>query len=234
MNRPATKRGLDLNRVVLLGRTLEEYQRFFGLDLQSWRKKRILDVAAGVSSFTAESSALGFNVTAFDRIYFASAEQIKAHCEHDLREVARDIGQKPVYKWDFYKNAEGMRNFRARAYQTFLNDFTAHPHHYVAGELPQMNFANKQFDLTLVSYLLFVYEDQLTYEFHKESLRELMRITAEEIRIYPIVTFEAEPSKSLARLRTDKEFAKWSFEIVTTDFEFLRNSNYYLKLTPCG
>src|SRR6478736_846867 len=108
MNRPGAKRGLDLNRVVLLGRTLEEYQRFFGLDLQAWREKKILDVAAGVSSFTAESRALGYNVVAFDRIYSATAEEIRVRCEHDLGEVARDIGQKPVYKWEFYKSAEGM------------------------------------------------------------------------------------------------------------------------------
>jgi hypothetical protein len=228
----AVKRGLDLKRVVLLGRTLEEYRRFFGLDLATSEGKAILDVAAGVSSFAAEAGAMGLDVTAFDRIYTASAQEIREQCEHDLEEVAREIGNKAVYKWEFYKTAEGMREFRARAYQTFLKDFVAQPERYVAGELPRTPFADRQFDLTLVSYLLFVYEHQLTFQFHVETLRELMRITSQEIRIYPIVTFEAEPSNYLRRVRAEAEFAPWKFEVVPTDFEFLRGSNCYLRITP--
>ena len=226
------KRGLDLNRVVLLGRTLEEYRRFFGLDPSQWRSKKILDVAAGVSSFTAEANGMGLDVTAFDRIYTVPADEIRARCEHDLEEVAREIGNKAVYKWDFYKTPEGMRTFRARAYHTFLSDFGAHPSSYVAGELPHTPFTNQQFNLTLVSYLLFVYEDQLSYEFHVETLRELMRITSAEIRIYPIVTFEAEPSEYLLRVRSEDAFRGWQFELIPTDFEFLRGSNCYLRIAP--
>jgi hypothetical protein len=227
-----SKKGLDLNRVVLLGRTLDEYQRAFGLDLSGWRDKAILDVASGVSSFTAEARALGFNVTAFDRIYSASPADIRVRCEHDLEEVTRDIGQKPVYKWDFYKSPLGMREYRARAYQSFLKDFATHGEHYVAGELPRTPFADHQFDLALVSYLIFVYEDQLNYQFHKQTLQELMRIARREIRVYPIVTFEAQPSDCLRKIREDSTFAHWNFEIVPTDFEFLRSSNCYLKITP--
>jgi hypothetical protein len=225
------KQGLDLNRVVLLGRTLDEYCRAFGLDLESWRGKSILDVAAGVSSFTAETRALGYNTTAFDRIYSASAQEIRPRCERDLEEIAREIGKKPVYKWGFYKSPVEMRAYRERASQRFLQDFTAHPRYYVAGELPRTPFTSSQFDLTLVSYLIFVYEEQLSYEFHKETIRELLRVTAGEIRIYPIVTFEAQPSAYLPRIREETEFANCNFEIVATDFEFLRDSNCYLKIT---
>ena len=63
------KRGLVLDKVVLLGRTLEEYRRYFALDLERLRGQAILDVASGVSSFCAEACGLGLNVTAFDSIY---------------------------------------------------------------------------------------------------------------------------------------------------------------------
>lgn len=224
------KQGLDLDRVVLLGRTLDEYRRAFGLDLESWKGKRILDVAAGVSSFTAEGCVLGFHVTAFDRIYSADVEEIRRHCERDLEEVAREIGKKPVYRWEFYKTAEGMRVYRERAYRMFLKDFVARRERYVAGELPRLPFRDGEFGLTLVSYLIFVYEEQLGYAFHKDTLRELMRVTAEEIRVYPIVTFEAEASKCLERARREEEFSGWTFDVVGTDFEFLRGSNRYLRV----
>lgn len=227
-NPSSPKQGLDLNRVVLLGRTLEEYRRFFGLDLEQLRGRRILDVAAGVSSFTAEASALGLNVTAFDRIYSTPVEELERRCAHDLDEVAGAIGDKPVYKWDFYKSPQGMRAFRERAFRAFIDDFRMKRGRYVAGELPNLPFGSAEFDLTLVSYLLLVYEDQLSYDFHKETLCELLRVTGGEIRVYPIVTFEASPSKYLERLRA--EFADCEFQIVATDFEFLRGSASYLRI----
>ena len=46
-----TKRGLQLDRVVLLGRTFEEYRRYFLLEPEALAGKTVLDVAGGVSSF---------------------------------------------------------------------------------------------------------------------------------------------------------------------------------------
>jgi len=42
-----TKRGLELDRVVLLGRTFEEYRRYFLLEPDDLIGKRVLDVAGG-------------------------------------------------------------------------------------------------------------------------------------------------------------------------------------------
>ena len=42
-----TKRGLQLDRVVLLGRTFEEYRRYFLLEPDDLIGKRVLDVAGG-------------------------------------------------------------------------------------------------------------------------------------------------------------------------------------------
>ena len=48
------KCGLQLDRVVLLGRTFEEYRRYFLLEPHEVIGKRVLDVAGGVSSFCAD------------------------------------------------------------------------------------------------------------------------------------------------------------------------------------
>jgi len=85
------KRGLVLDKVVLLGRTLEEYRRYFALDLAGLRGKAILDVASGVSSFCAEARVLGLDVTAFDSIYELAGEDIRRRCEPDLDQVTRAI-----------------------------------------------------------------------------------------------------------------------------------------------
>ncbi len=81
-----TKRGLQLDRVVLLGRTFlgrtfEEYRRYFLLEPDLLIGKRVLDVAGGVSSFCAEANNLGINVTSFDPIYSLSPQQPWHKCD---------------------------------------------------------------------------------------------------------------------------------------------------------
>ena len=225
------KQGLVLDKVVLLGRTLDEYRRYFALDLESLRGKAVLDVASGVSSFTAEATRLGIQVTAFDAIYELPGEEIRRRCGPDLDHVADAVRNLKTYKWDFYKSVENLRLFRERAYRAFLDDYRDHQgKRYVPGHLPKLPFRDAQFNLTLVSYLLFVYEDQLDYEFHRQSLLEIMRVTHGEARLYPIVTFEAVRSSYLTRLRDDPQLRHLRFEEVQTEFEFLIGSNYYLRV----
>jgi hypothetical protein len=225
------KQGLVLDKVVLLGRTLDEYRRYFALDLESWRGKAILDVAAGVSSFCAEANQLGPDVTAFDAIYNLPAEEIQPRCERDLDHVVSAVRDLKTYRWDFYKSPENLRLFRERAYRTFLADYRERREkRYVPGRLPVLPFRDGRFDLTLVSYLLFAYEDQLEYEFHKKSLLEIMRVTRGEARLYPVVTFEASRSSYIERLKQDRELRHLAFEEVQTSFEFLLNSNCYLRV----
>lgn len=224
------KQGLQLDRVVLLGRTYEEYIRYFALQMDQWRGKKILDVASGVGSFCAEANALGYDVTAADRIYGVSAEELAPRCAVDLDHVIHSVRDLTVYRWDnFYETPQRLRGLRERAYKTFLQDYQQHRERYVHIELPRLPFNDRAFDLTMVSYLLFVYEDQFSYEFHKQSIEEIMRVTAGEVRIYPTVTFEAQPSQYIPRLRQDLPHLR--FELVQTDFEFLRNSNNFLRIT---
>jgi hypothetical protein len=112
-----------LDKVVLLGRTLEEYRRYFALDLEQLRGKAILDVAGGVGSFCAEMRALGVNVTAFDVIYDWAREDIERRCGPDLDHVIEAVRPLKTYRWDFYKTPENLRRFRERAYRTFLKDY---------------------------------------------------------------------------------------------------------------
>lgn len=225
------KQGLVLDKVVLLGRTLEEYRRYFALDLAALRGRAILDVASGVSSFCAEARRAGLHVTAFDAIYELPADEIQRRCEADLDHVLEAVRDLKTYRWDFYKSPENLRAFRKQAYQAFLADYRdGEASRYVPGRLPRLPFRDGEFDLTLVSYLLLVYEDHLDYEFHKRSLQEIMRVTRDEARVYPVVTFEAKQSSYLDRLRADRELAHLGFEEVRTDFEFLLNSNYYLRV----
>lgn len=226
-----SKRGLQLDRIVLLGRTFEEYRRYFLLKPDDLVGKRVLDVAGGVSSFCAEANKLGMKVTSFDPIYSLPPEKIIERSEPDLESVYQAIGSVPTYRWGYYKNPEYMRELRKRASHIFLADYTTHPERYIAGELPRISFADSEFDLTLVSYFLFAYQDRLGYEFHRDSILEIMRVTRGEARIYPTVTFEAHPSDYIPVLQSDPVLQHFAFTEIKTDFEFLVNSNSFLRVT---
>jgi len=115
----ANKRGLQLDRVVLLGRTFDEYRRYFLLQPHELIGKRVLDVAGGVSSFCAEANNLGIKVTAFDPIYSLSLEKIRERSDPDLESVYQTIGRVPTYRWGLYKNPDYMRTLRERASNIF-------------------------------------------------------------------------------------------------------------------
>jgi hypothetical protein len=112
---PPEKRGLRLDRVVLLGRTCEEYRRYFLLEPYDLVGKRVLDVVGGVSSFCAEANKLGINVTSFDPIYSLPPEKIMERSDPDLESVYQAIGRVPTYHWGYYKNPEYMRELHKRA-----------------------------------------------------------------------------------------------------------------------
>lgn len=228
---PSNRHGLVLDKVVLLGRTFEEYSRSFALDESVLRGQCVLDVASGVSSFCAEASRRGIATTAFDQIYDLAPEIIQSRCEPDLEAVTRNIALAKTYNWDFYQSPEGMRRFRQRAYTTFLEDYREHgAARYVPGRLPHLPFDDRSFDLTLVSYLLFVYDDHFDYGFHKQSIREIMRVTKSESRFYPIVTFEARRSPHIERLQNDPDLFDLALDLVPTGFEFLVGSNCFLRI----
>jgi hypothetical protein len=81
-----------------------------------------------------------------------------------------------------------------------------------------------------VSYLLFAYQDRFGYAFHRDSILEIMRATRCEARIYPTVTFEAQPSEYVQMMRGDPALRSFAFIEIKTDFEFLVNSNSFLKV----
>jgi hypothetical protein len=231
MTSQGTPRGLQLDQVVLLGRTFDEYRQYFLLQPEALRGKRVLDVAGGVSSFCTEANDRGILATSVDPIYSLSPEEISVRSGPDLDKVIAGVRGLPTYRWTAYRNPEHVRELRQQALAKFLEDFPKHPQRYRTGALPRLPFGDKEFDLTLVSYLLFAYDAKFTYEFHRDGLIELMRVTAGETRIYPTVTFEAEPSTYVTRLENDPACERFHFEIVPTNFEFLVGSNRFLRVT---
>ncbi len=223
---------LQLDDVVLIGRTFAEYARLFALD-DRHSEDCILDVAAGVSSFCAEANARGLDVTASDRIYGLDADAIEAKCRRDLANV---VAQLPsiahLYVWQTFPDIAALTAERERAYTAFLADYRQHgPQRYRPTTYPQTDFANQQFTMALVSHCLFLYDDMLDYAFHHATLRELLRVTSREIRLFPLVNLAGQRSPFVEQVMHDPDFAGCRFDIVPVDYEFIRGGNEMLVIT---
>src|SRR5262249_17318904 len=158
---------------------------------------------------------------AADPVYRLSKDEIARKSDEDLNDVLRqlpDVVHK--YNWDFYGDPAGLAHHRKTARLNFLEDYGRLPNRYVCASLPETPFADRQFSLVLVSYFLFLYDDLLSYGFHKHSVLEAARIAQKEVRIYPLTNMRAEKSVFVEQLIADPECAGLRFDLLKSDFEF--------------
>ncbi|HJQ35283.1 MAG TPA: hypothetical protein VJ866_24240 [Pyrinomonadaceae bacterium] len=229
------KEGLELEDVVLLGRTFEEYAEYFSLRDFELGSERLLDMASGVSSFCAEASRKGYDVVAADPVYGLPAHLIARKCEADLEEVFAQLpGVAHNYDWTFYRDIAHLKSYRERASGLFLRDYGRRPDAYVNASLPETPFRDGEFTVSLVSHFLFLYDDRLDYEFHRRSLLELSRITRDETRIYPLANLRARRSPFVSRLSEDEGCSGLEFEVRKIGFKFLKNSDELLIIRRRG
>ena len=114
---------LELNEIVLIGRTYDEYRKMFSLDDELLKGEPVLDVASGVSSFCAEASAKGFNVVATDRIYNFDANEIEAKCRDDLELIVEQLPDVAhLYNWSYFKDIAVFKENRGSGRRYPAND----------------------------------------------------------------------------------------------------------------
>jgi hypothetical protein len=172
--------------VLVSSRSFAEYRAFFGLTANDVAHRRILDCAAGASSFTFEANERGGRVVAIDPGY-ADPEALVATARSSVRAGAAVIAENAErFTWAWYGSAESRALVRARALAAFVRDFGEHPRTYLAGRLPQLPLADDCADLALSSHLLFTWADVLDEQWHAEALAEMLRV-APEARVFPLV-----------------------------------------------
>ena len=223
---------LELENVVITGRTFEEYSSFFNLKLEDLKDKKILDCPSGASSFVSTLRQNDIDVIGVDLLYEFDIKSIETQGYKTIEKIYQDTSWMDAYKMDFYKTKENHRNHRENALKTFASDFNKKD--YIFAKLPNLPFENNYFDLALSSHLLFVYDNMLDYEFHKNSILEMLRVS-KEVRIFPLVDFKnsrvlEEKNFSPFVYKIIEELKDFKCEIVKVDFEFQPKANYYLKI----
>jgi hypothetical protein len=223
--------GLKLDQVIPWGRSFEEYVRMFALtsiNLQS----SILDCAGGPASFNAGMYRQGHRVISCDPIYQFTAAAIAQRIRDSYSTVVEGVrANSTCYVWRDITSPEQLGAVRMAAMDEFLADLPqgVAEGRYRVGELPDLPFADRTFDLALCSHFLFTYSDVLSADFHWSSLQELCRV-AQEVRIFPIFDIGGGVSPHLDLMMRKLEREGYQATIEPVQYEFQIHGNQMIKI----
>ena len=96
---------------------------------------------------------------------------------------------------------------------------------YIPASLPALPFRDREFDIALSSHFLFLYTDNLSYDFHLRSIHEMLRV-AGEVRIFPLLDMNA--NKSVYVRGIIEELGAERIEVRKVDYEFQIGGNEML------
>ncbi|WP_342551329.1 SAM-dependent methyltransferase [Paenibacillus sp. FSL R7-0652] len=222
---------LELAQIIFIGRTFEEYMSMFQLTEQELGGRAILDCPGGACSFSSEARKHGAYPAAADIVYHYGIHELETKglqdIEHTMKQMQTAQG---MYVWDRFGSIEGLRQERLRAITACAADMRRHPDHYVPAVLPELPFDDEQFDLTLSAHFLFTYADRFNFDFHVQTLLEMLRVTREELRIFPTVDLTGRRYEHMDELKLLLENKGYCVSEVRTSYEFQRNAHTMLRI----
>ncbi|SFE97865.1 Methyltransferase domain-containing protein [Paenibacillus catalpae] len=224
--------------VAMTCRGFDEYMRMFDLTEKELKLGRVLDVAGGGSSFAADAALRGYDAIAADPRYVLDTNQWieEAAAEIDTSTAKLDK-LRDYFDWSYYGSLEQHREGRLES----LRRFREHLHsaegrsRYIAGSLPGLPFRNDTFSLVLCSHFLFLYAEQFGFEFHKQSILELMRVCKPggEVRVYPLYSLGWKPFERMDELLAAILEHGGEPELLPSRLPFIPGSSQYLRITTC-
>lgn len=220
--------------VAFIGRTVGEYERMFDLDLAEWEGKSVLDCPGGACALVAHANERGIEAVGADLMYDTPPDELRAKCEADIdTAIAGFDGVEDQFVWTFYDDVADVRAHWTAAYEEFIEDYEEHygSDRYVPAKLPDLPFADDSFSLVLSAHLMFLYMDELSHEFHEESLLELARVASEEVRVYPLARFDGKRYPRLDELREALAAEGYETEVRPVPFAFQREEPEMLVIT---
>ena len=222
---------MKLDRVVPFGRSLDEYVKMLALspeDLQG----RILGVGDGPASFNAEGTAKGYDITSIDPVYQFNGAGIKQRFEAVVDDIIDQIIATPDnWVWSYHKNPQELKSRRIKALNLFLQDYDRGKRsgRYLTQELPNLDFADKSYDLALCSHFLFLYSEQCDRAFHLAAIKEMLRVS-KEVRIFPLLTLMQTNSPYVKDAMSEFNSLGYLTSIVKVDYELQPGANKMLVI----
>jgi SAM-dependent methyltransferase len=193
----------------------------------------VLDCSAGGTGFAAEAAVSGVDVVAVDPAYELPAAELIDVVRRSLPAASGMVDQHADhFVWHWYGSPERKDDLRVEAADRFLTDLAESPERYVAASLPELPFEDGRFDLVLCSHLLFTWADRFGRDWHLAALRELVRVSRAEVRVFPLVLQGAgEPVPFLPELLERLTDDGIRHEIRKVPYEFQQGADEMLVLS---
>ncbi len=231
MSRGRARTKLDIDKVIFIGRTYEEYMDMFLLSEADLKDKKVLDCPSGACSFAASGQLRGWNIIAADIAYDHSAEDLEAKGREDLQHALTHMKKaESNYKWDYFQDLNQLQEYRERALLSCTEDMNKNSERYLPVQLPALLFKDNEFDIVLSAHFLFTYADRLNLQFHLDTLIELLRVTKEELRVFPLVDLEGNRYEHLDHVIQYLKDKSYNVEEVRVPYEFQKGANSMLKV----
>ena len=218
--------------VVPWGRSFDEYCRMFNLTSEELPLS-IVGCGDGPASFNATMHQRGYRVISCDPLYQLTAAQIRERIAATYETVIGQTRQNQErFVWNVIKSPEELGQLRLAAMHDFLADYEdgKKEGRYAAAELPHLPFKASSFDIAVCSHFLFLYSDNLSLDFHEQAIAEMCRV-AGEVRIFPILNYNAETSPYVQPLIKTLSKHGYQVEIEHVPYEFQRNGNQMMRIT---
>jgi len=219
-----------LEKVAPWGRSYDEYVSMFSLSENDLTKK-IIGCSDGPASFNCELTRKGGTVVSVDPIYRFSAKEIELRIEETYSTVLEQTKEnEKEFVWKNIKSPDELGQVRMSAMKQFLSDFPAGKEQgrYVEGELPALEFSDKEFDLALCSHFLFLYSEHFSSDFHVRSIAEMCRV-ASESRIFSVLELGGKKSRHLDDVVEKLSARGYECSLEKVDYEFQRGGNEMLR-----
>ncbi|KNY26096.1 SAM-dependent methyltransferase [Pseudobacteroides cellulosolvens] len=222
---------LKYESIVPWGRSFDEYVEMFKLT-ESELEKEILGCGDGPASFNSTMKKKGRTVVSIDPIYQLSKEEIEKRIDETYKEVMdRTSKNMDKFIWTNIKDVEHLGEIRMAAMKEFLQDYDVGKieNRYAFAQLPILPFKDNQFDIALSSHFLFLYSDNLSFEFHKKAINEMLRVS-KEVRIFPLLDINGARSAYVYDIM--KLYSDYGYYVqeVYVDYEFQKGGNSMLKI----
>ncbi|HEX8235718.1 MAG TPA: hypothetical protein VF600_07150 [Abditibacteriaceae bacterium] len=221
----------SVDHIVPWGRSLDEHARMFALTEEDL-PRRILGCGDGPASFNCEWTKRGGHVVSCDPIYEYSKGQIEERFQAIYPKMLAELQQNAHdFVWTYIRSPHDLGNRRRVAMQLFIKDFDRGKQEgrYRAESLPWLSFSDGAFDLALSSHFLFLYSDHLSLEFHRESIREMLRV-AREVRIFPLLKVGGQPSQHVEVLAAELRNDEYSVQCQRVAYEFQRGGDTMMRI----
>jgi hypothetical protein len=193
---------------------------------------KILGCADGPAGFNARMAELGHDAVSCDPLYQFSGEQIRKRIDQTYDNIiAQTHNNMECFVWTAITSVEELGRVRRAAMDSFLADYDAGKREgrYVPAELPELPFGKGAFDLALCSHFLFLYSPILSLAFHQQAI-DAMCAAAGEVRIFPLLTYDSEPSPYVEQVTAVLRETGKKVTIERVTYEFQKGGNQMMRI----